>query len=106
MKWVIIDAETQAAEIPDAGCFVKFAEKNVCFAPNVTIHVGAGGAPSLGAACSTRITFTTTRDRSSGTNQWVGNAGDKLDAKLDAKHAAELASGALPLLAEQARPKR
>ena len=68
--------------MPDAGCFVLFANKHFCFAPGVTLK-REGAKLNLVAAPSAQIRFTTLGSTSgTTTTQWIGDAGDKLDAKL------------------------
>ena len=82
MNWLTVDASVQAAEVPGAGCFVMVANKHVCFAPGVTLK-REGAKLSLVAAPSTQIVFTTLGSTSgTTTTQWIGDAGEKLDAKL------------------------
>jgi len=84
MNWITIDASTEAVEIHGAGCFVKFSEKHVVFAPNVAIRMDDKGKSKLVASpgCLTQIMFTSSGETSTTSQHWIGDAGEKLDKKL------------------------
>lgn len=84
MNWTRLDneGEAKACEIPGVGCFVKFyvGIVSVCFVPNVRLELDGKGCGTLQPFASTQLTFSTTEGTS--TMHWIGDAGDKLDAKL------------------------
>lgn len=83
MNWTQIDHSTQATEVPGAGCFVMFFNRDIVFAPGVTIKEDKKKGRSLVASpiCGTHISFT--GGNSDGT-VWFGDAGEKLDKKMKA----------------------
>lgn len=89
MNWIRIDDSTYAAEIPGAGCFVRFfGSANATFTPGVTIRttkIKHRTTHALVAApfSSTHISFTT--DTATSKVDWVGDAGKKLDRLLTKK---------------------
>jgi hypothetical protein len=76
---------THALEVPGAGCFLKVVTEgalstsveSVCFAPGVSIRDdGHGGLKLVGAPGAPKFTITT------GIARWVGETGQRVDAKL------------------------
>ena len=87
MNWTRIDNTTEATEIVGAGCFVRFFNHAVpVFAPGVSIKKDdKGNSLFASPICGTHISFMT--DGTTSTMGWVGDAGEKLDAKIEAlKH--------------------
>jgi len=83
MNWITIDASTEASEISGAGCFVKFSEKHVVFAPNVAIRTDDKGKSKLVASpgCLTQIMFTSSGETSTTSQHWIGNKLAELERK-------------------------
>lgn len=81
MNWTRLDneGEAKACEVPGLGCFVKFYSGGTCFVPNARIELD-NGLGTLKPFATTQLTFSTTEGTS--TMNWIGDAGDKLDAKL------------------------
>jgi hypothetical protein len=82
-NWIPVEAGTQALEIPNAGCLVK-KDGAMCFVPNAKIEKTPAGGKLVGTrTCETLITWTSGDPKTASTG-WVGDAGERLDAKLKA----------------------
>ena len=79
---------THALEVPGAGCFLKVVTEgalstsveSVCFAPGVGVKTDAAGNRSL--VNTSGPAFTLATNCTAPWSAWVGEAGQRLDAKL------------------------
>ena len=78
---------TKALEVPGSGCFLQVTTQNngevsesVCFAPGVGVKTDAAGNRSL--VNTSGPAFTLATNCTAPWSAWVGEAGQRLDAKL------------------------